>query len=211
MRLRKVTHPLIAGLLLIWTVSIGAGFVRLLGYATTAGERGPLPVVWPANSLVTPDPERANLVILVHPKCPCSHATLGEFEQLMARYPGRMAAHVLFVRPKDVPDGWELTDLWERAAAIPEVSVYCDEGGTVARQFGATTSGHAILFDRKGFRIFEGGLTAMRGHIGLNPGSDAIAALLATGRTNRTDTPVFGCPLFDNRSLEEGKCESCRN
>ncbi|HLB76837.1 MAG TPA: hypothetical protein VJO72_07370, partial [Candidatus Dormibacteraeota bacterium] len=43
--------------------------------------------------------------------------------------------------------------------------------------------------------LFQGGITATRGHEGDSFGQERIASLLTTGAADRADAPVFGCAL----------------
>ena len=54
----------------------------------------------------------------------------------MARLQGRIAAHVVFAKPAGTPAGWEKTDLWHSAAAIPGATLMADEGQAEARHEG---------------------------------------------------------------------------
>lgn len=77
-----------------------------------------------------------------------------------------------------------------------------------------------MVYDRRGRLLFNGGITAARGHFGDNPGVDSIRALIdihvAAGlgrpvvhQDQAVQTAVFGCPLFapsSNRKIEQGKC-----
>jgi hypothetical protein len=133
----------------------------------------------------------------VHPHCPCSRASLSELSVLMSAAAGKMQAYVLFVRPPGVPWGWEHTDLWRQAAAIPGVTVIADDGGREALRFGAATSGQTMLYDRRGELEFSGGITAARGLYGDNAGRSAISALLDAGKAGTPRrTPVYGYPLL---------------
>ena len=80
-----------------------------------------------------------------------------------------------------------------------------DDNGVEARRFHAVTSGQTALYDIEGRLLFSGGITGSRGHSGDNAGRSAIVSLLNTGDAERTETSVFGCPLYGNRSecLEE--------
>ena len=118
----------------------------------------------------------------------------------MTRCDGLVAAHVLFLKPGDMPAGWELTDLWHRAAAIPGVRVLAHEQGREARLFVATTSGHAALYDPDGRLTFHGGITIARGHVGDNDGRHAIIGRLNGVVDGPCDRAVHGCPLFTGRS-----------
>jgi hypothetical protein len=71
-----------------------------------------------------------------------------------------------------------------------------DHAGMESARFGATTSGHAVLFDRAGRKLFDGGITPSRGHQGDSEGLRAIELRLA-GIHASARTDVYGCPLFD--------------
>jgi hypothetical protein len=123
---------------------------------------------------------------------------------LMARMQGEVDAYVLFLKPKQSGSEWEDTELRRSVAAIPSVMVLSDVDGAEARQFGAETSGHTLLFDRDGRLLFSGGITEFRGHVGDNTGERAIESLINGQAPARTATFVFGCAL-DNRLQERGK------
>jgi hypothetical protein len=115
---------------------------------------------------------------------------------------GKLAATVLVLRPEGVADGWERTDLWDSAAAIPGVSVASDAGGAESRRFCAATSGQALLYAADGRLLFAGGITESRGHQGDNAGRSAVAShVLGSGPPAQPSrTPVYGCPLFNESS-----------
>jgi hypothetical protein len=186
---------LFGGVALAWAIGAGAGFFQLLRYAATPGPLTAPPGRWPEASGLRADPSRFNLIMLAHPRCPCTRASLAELDRLMARCRGRVAAHVLFLRPSHAPAGWERTGLWRAAAAIPGARVLADPGGVEAGRYGAMTSGHVLLYDRSGGLLFSGGITGARGHEGENAGSRAVVGLVL-GREGRSGADVFGCPLF---------------
>jgi hypothetical protein len=199
---------LLAGL--AWVVAVSGGFLCLLMYKTAPCDAGTPASHWPVASQVRPVADKANLVVLAHPRCPCSVATIGELARLMALHQDRVAAHVLFCRPSGFPPGWEQTDLWNSAATIPGVRVLTDDEGTEARRFGATTSGHVLLYDASGTLLFSGGITSARGHAGDNAGLAGIAALLTDEQAERTRTPVFGCPIHDPCTPGGRDCQTCK-
>lgn len=196
---------------LIWGGLASIGCISLLVYSITPGAMGDSLANWPSNSSIIPDPARANLVLLMHPHCPCSRATLTELEEILARCPGKVSTHILFFKPRSEADDWAITDLWRRAAAIPEVQVHVDEEGQEARRFAAATSGHALLFDRAGQQVFRSGITISRAHVGENPGSSSIISCLTESVTTENsrehcECNVFGCPLFaDGGNVETGE------
>lgn len=138
------------------------------------------------------------LVMLAHPHCPCTRASLAELERLMAR--GDADACVLFLRPRDQREGWETTDLWKTAAAIPRVRVVADTDGLLARAFGAETSGHVLFYNPAGALLFSGGITATRGHEGPSAGGDAILAALRGEDPASDRANTYGCPLLSSKT-----------
>src|SRR5712664_908408 len=101
---RKVLPLIIAG---AWLIVIGVGLHLIWAYAATPGNAGTPPSHWPVDSRVPRSANLPSLVMMVHPHCPCSRASLDELDRLMAHLPGVLVAHVVFVKPPGVPDDWE--------------------------------------------------------------------------------------------------------
>jgi hypothetical protein len=178
-----------------WLAAAAAGSWGMMKYENRPGSAGNPPQKWPSESRITRAGDQPTIVMVVHPHCPCTRASLGELAILMARCYGKAQAHVLFAKPRGSTEEWERTDLWRTALAIPGVSVFTDEGSEEANRFGAETSGQTLLFDGSGKLLFSGGITASRGHSGDNAGRDAIVGLLSTGGIEQHTTAVFGCAL----------------
>lgn len=181
----------------VWVVVLAVGMLALWRYASSPGLAATPPELWPAETGVARVPRIATIVMLAHPKCPCTRASIAELGILMTRLAGRAHAHVLFMRPADAGDGWEKTDLWRSAVAIHGVTASTDPGGTQAARFGAMTSGQIVVYDPAGQLVFRGGITAARGHIGENSGVDRVVALLTRGKADKSESDVFGCALAD--------------
>ena len=188
-----------------WALMSGAGIRLLWNYENTPGSVAAAPSTFPSDSGVRLATDLPTLVMLVHPHCPCTRASIGELARLMTQAQGRVTAYVLFLKPAGFANDWERTDLWQSAASIPGVNVVVDNEGAEARRFHAVTSGQTALYDVAGHLLFSGGITASRGHSGDNAGRSAIVSLLNAGDAERTETSVFGCPLYGSRSecLEE--------
>jgi hypothetical protein len=177
-----------------WVAAVAFGMRALFHYENTAGRVGVLAQAWPAGQFERAT-DRPTLVMLVHPHCPCTAASIGELAKIMAQLQGKMAAYVLLVKPESGDGDWDDTSLRHSAEAIPGVKVVFDPDGVEARRFGAETSGHTLLFGADGRLLFSGGITASRGHAGDNAGESAIAALVNNQTPARTQTLVFGCSL----------------
>jgi hypothetical protein len=178
-----------------WGLLAVLGLARLGAHQARPGDPGHPVRHWPAESRVSRDATRPSLVLWLHPRCPCSWATLAELRRIVARGGDRAMIQAVFFRPKSASPGWEQTRLWHEAAAIPGVRVGVDPGGIEARRFGAATSGQVFLYDASGRLRFCGGITPSRGHDGVNPGRDAIVARLIGGDAGTEPAFVFGCPL----------------
>ena len=204
MRLRKNRLTLTA-LGALWLLIIGAGLVILRDYESKPGVAAAAPGLWPAASHIEPAADRPTLVMLAHPHCPCTRASIGELARLMTQAQGRVTAYVLFVKPPGFSDEWAQSDLWASAAAIPGVTPVRDDGGVEAGLFHAATSGQTVLYDSAGNLLFSGGITGARGHAGDNAGRTAIVSLLTSDEGEGRGTPVFGCPLFAQTECPAGK------
>ena len=192
----KKNGTILLAAIVLWLLMICAGTGLLWSYQSTPGIAAAALERWPADSRIRRDADRATLVMLAHPHCPCTRASLGELARLMAQARGRVSAYVLFVKPSGFPDGWERTDLLADASAIPGVTVVRDDEGVEAGRFRAATSGQTMLYDGGGRLLFSGGITGARGHEGDNAGRAAVVSLLNTSQAGQRETPVFGCPLF---------------
>jgi hypothetical protein len=181
---------------LLWLGLVGVGLGIAANYENTPGHAAQASQRWPAESRIQLAPDRPTLVLLAHPRCPCTRASLGELAELMAQCQGLVTASVLFYKPAGASDDWVKTELWQSAAAIPGVTVGFDEAGREALRFNSATSGQVVLYDTAGQLLFSGGITGARGHAGANAGRSAIVELLRAGAAERDRTAVFGCALF---------------
>jgi hypothetical protein len=178
-----------------WLAALAFGGRTLFKYETSPGPVGVTASTWPSASTVPRQEGRPTLLMFAHPHCPCTRASMGELAQIMAHAMGTVNAYVLFVKPPNAGVDWDDTDLRSSAAAIPDVTVLTDENGVEAARFGAETSGHTLVFARNGALVFNGGITASRGHAGENAGESAVLAALNQQVVDRTRTPVYGCSL----------------
>jgi hypothetical protein len=178
----------------VWLAVVVGGFAWLQTYKATPGEVAGPPERWPSRTAIQRDQGRPTLLLFAHPHCPCTRASVSELARLVARFP-EVSSRVLFLKPAEMPGGWERTDLWRTVASIPGAVPLRDDDGVETAIFHAATSGFTVLYDADGRLLFSGGLTASRGHEGDSFGQRRIASLLTTGSADRRDSPVFGCAL----------------
>jgi hypothetical protein len=189
------------GLIGGWLTLTIAGMGVLLNYKQKPGEAAAAPAGWPEQSTIERAKDRSTLVMIVHPRCPCSRASVGELGKLMTRIGTRLEAHMLVVVPDGAGEEWENSDLAKSAAEIQNVSVRVDRSGREAKLFGAATSGQTYLYSPSGELQFSGGITASRGHYGDNFGSAEIERLTLSHKSEKAEEPrssnVYGCELHD--------------
>jgi hypothetical protein len=188
-----------------WLCLVATGFAFWEGYDSTPGRADR------ADSSPLPTHRGWELVLFAHPHCPCTRASLSELAELAHQAGPNLAIRVVFVRPSDAPEGWEHSELWSMAAAIPGVQVSCDIDGSAARRCGATTSGHLVVYDPLGQVAFYGGITRGRGRVGESSARQTILALLAGSKPAIRETPVFGCALVNPDACHDReKATSCQ-
>ena len=188
-------------LIALWVIAVVAGMHVMLTYADTPATAGTPPVAWPAQSRIPRKAGLPTVVVLAHPRCSCTRATISELAELMARVHDRATAVVVLVRPSGMPERWEQTDLWRSAAEIPGVTVMADPEEVEADRFHAQASGQTMLYSAGGKLLFTGGITAARGHAGDNAGRSSIISLVTDGSAEQTKTLVFGCALKNPAAL----------
>ena len=179
----------------VWLAGVVSGLFVVSSYDNRPGAAATPPQHWPTHTSLVAAADRPTLVFLAHPQCTCTRASLDELAEVLARAKNRPKTYILFLRPLTVDAGWEQTDLWRRARALPDLTVLRDDDGVEARRFGVETSGQTLLY-AGGSLAFSGGITGSRGHAGTNAGETALIALLTRGDADRRGTSVFGCPLF---------------
>jgi hypothetical protein len=180
----------------IWLGAAATGLSALWQYENAPGEEARAPSRWPDASALRRTVGEPTLIVLAHPQCSCTPASLAELAEVLARAHRRPSTYVLFLKPQGLTNEWVHSDLWKTAAAIPGVTLVRDDDGREARRFGSATSGQTLLYDGDGVLRFSGGITGSRSHAGDNAGRRSLVALLNGGEPDRRATGVFGCPLF---------------
>src|SRR5947207_2532537 len=82
-----------------WVIALVLSGRALLSYESTPGGVGAVPVAWPKTSRIPPPTDQPVLVMLAHPRCPCTRASVAELQKIMARLQGKLTAYVLFLKP----------------------------------------------------------------------------------------------------------------
>jgi hypothetical protein len=154
---------------------------------------------WPSDTQITTSPGRPTLLLFLHPKCPCSRASLAEMERIwvLENEQSKDTPQLVVVAtvPPDEPNDWLTTGTVEQSRRLAGAEFVVDPGGREAQRFGATTSGTVMWFDAAGNCLYAGGLTSGRGHEGGNVGRDCLEQLMRGEAPTATGLPAFGCRL----------------
>jgi hypothetical protein len=186
---------LLIALTVCWVSALAFGFGSLWRYQSTPGEPGEPPSRWPVESTLPRSTDGPTVLQFVHPRCPCSRASLAELEGVIERLPEAPALLVVFMRPPGAAEGWERASTWNRASRIRGATVVTDVDGKESELFGAMTSGQTFAYGADGGLLWSGGLTASRGEVGRSAGTEDIARVLESQMPEGRASPVFGCAI----------------
>jgi len=189
----------------IWVLFTAAGLGALSFYAFTGSPPAHAAQQWPANALVALDPARPVLVLFLHPRCPCSSASIAELDRVLSRHPGAFRSYAVLTLPPGVKSGWEAGRNLEAARKLPGTALVFDRGGALALSFGARDSGTLLAYGPEGTRLFVGGITASRGHEGESLGALALTDIAVGQEPRQAESPVFGCPLLGPEDADAGE------
>jgi hypothetical protein len=199
MKRRAFIFAVLFAAALIWVATVAGAFQAIRRFETTPGRAAVAPSTWPTSSRVSRASEWT-LVMLIHPHCSCSRASVDELEAIMESTPA-VRSTVLVYRPSDFPRGWEQTEVVKAASHLQRTRVVIDDDGREARLFGGYTSGQTFLYDRDGKLRFSGGITSLRGHTGINRGRTGVTDIIRS-RPARPTHPVFGCAITSTTAKE---------
>jgi len=194
MNRRWIIPAVLSAAALVWAATVGAAYRAIRLFESTPGQSAIAPVSWPADSSVARADGTWTLVMLVHPHCSCSRASVKELQAVLDKAPRSVRPYVLVYRPHEYAPGWEQTDVYASAKRLPRTTVMVDVDGREAKRFGGFTSGQTFLYDDRGRLRFEGGITSLRGHEGINSGRTGIIRIAQT-QSGKATHPVFGCAI----------------
>ena len=180
--------------ILAWLALIACSYAWLLRYSFASGKTSVAPRTVPADLGLPPHLAKPQLLLALHPRCPCSRATVNELAKVLSRAPNASEVTVLMYKPPNEPDSWFEGALLDACRRM-HCQVRSDPGGRLATSLGSLTSGGVVLYDADGKLRYQGGITSSRGHEGYNAGEQAIIEILQGRRDSHASMPVFGCPI----------------
>ena len=192
-------RSIVLGVLTAWLAVVTGAMYGLHAYSNTDAPIIAAPTNWPSDTIINRDVSHSTLVMFLHPRCPCSEASVGELDELVTLHP-ELAVRLVFVQPEYSPSTWSRGTLRDAAERIRGVQIVDDLDAQESHRFHAATSGETLLYDQDGTLMFQGGITVARGHFGDSPGRDLVQSHLRCcchggAPTEPTTAKVFGCAL----------------
>ena len=190
-------------ILLLWLTAVIAGSLVLIDYEARPGQMVVQAGSWPTESRLERSSDRPTLCMFAHPRCPCTRASIEKLALLASQCRGLVDIKVLFFCPNANDPAWCQSDTITSAKTIPGVDVEFDCESSEAKRFGATISGHVMLFNPQGELMFNGGITNARGQFGASDGESRIISLLTSPNEPEPANekaqvfPVYGCVLCE--------------
>ncbi|HZW06526.1 MAG TPA: hypothetical protein VFF65_05335 [Phycisphaerales bacterium] len=189
-----------------WCVVVAACSAALHLWSRQPGGSDSPPAVMPQSLHHYQTPGRPTLLVALHPRCPCSRATVANLQRAL-RAPDRRCTVVAFIY---APRGevWTDTDLVARLSSLPDLQKVIDPEGAAAASLGMHTSGHVVAYNDAGVLAFTGGVTPSRGEEGDCPSLDALIGAItpsgdpATSQSGFAGASVFGCPLCNQTQTD---------
>ncbi len=179
----------------LWIGLVLIGHLVLFEYEMTASPLADTRRIFPEKSTIQLAHGRQNIVMFLHPMCPCSLSSVDEFRELMRSGQKDLLGTVVAYMPRDQEAEWSLQPVFSSLKRIRNVSVVYDIDGVQTKLFGATTSGHVLIYDGRGILQFTGGITDSRGHTGDNANYELAKKTIVARNPKFTTAPVYGCAL----------------
>lgn len=166
---------------LAWALGIGGSLALSMRYESTAGDAGK-----PGKGAEA----GRELVMVVHPDCPCTGASVRALRKLLAT-----ATVPVKARLRIVAYGKPSHPVTEEkyARALPKLEAAYISADEANAKFGAMTSGHVTAF-LDGNPVFSGGITSGRGVESDSESQQRLREFLS-GKPTDAVRPVFGCAL----------------
>jgi len=169
------------------------GIWQLYAFSTTPGDHTVVQS-WILQDKLPLKHQLASLVVLIHPKCSCSTATLKEVERLKIGLKDKLDVKLVFISYGDKSKNWYQGPVWDLAVSMKKnVSIVLDNDGQILKTLGTKTSGTAYLVGPDLKVVFQGGLTPIRGHEGATSGQAFIASWVKGNTKSSLIQKIFGC------------------
>jgi hypothetical protein len=194
-----------AAFLACWLAASAGVWAWTVAYGTTTAQPTDHRFADPAPQTpgLPPSLGRPTLYLFLHPRCPCTRATIAQLQQVLmasglddAALPEVTVVSTLPSGTAPTDDAWRHSETVRLALQLPNAALVEDPGGSIARRFGAVASGSVVLYSTDGRLLFAGGVTVSRGHEGDSLGAANLRRrLLNPDHRTPFTAPALGCRL----------------
>ena len=181
----------------VWILMLLGGISLLTWYSNKAGATGNPPESLSATVPVTDRTKPYQLLMFVHPRCSCTHASIRELKRLLTHCSESVSCTFFSFLPSGETEEWAQSGILKSINDLPDVKVLDDINGEWATAFGVRTSGHILLYDSEQKLRFSGGITISRGHEGTSRANSILAGLITDRVQSSHSYPTFGCPILN--------------
>jgi hypothetical protein len=187
-----------------WFAASAGVWAWTVAYGTTTAQPAASAFANPApvTGVLTTLSERPTLYLFMHPRCPCTRATITQLQRVLTASGLKQAELPEVVVVATIPNAtendsdWLESDTLRRASELPNATVQYDAGGVKARSFGAQASGSVALYAADRRLLFAGGVTVSRGHEGDCLGAEQLLQQIKNPSEQVPLTaPALGCRL----------------
>lgn len=178
----------------LWLALVWLSLLWLTDHDSQPSPGAIAPARWPRFSSLPFSSHDPQLLIFLHPHCPCAQASLNELARLRAACPRPFQILAVVGLPGRLSSA-DAVPMVKRLHQIPDAKIFLDQDLLEGRRFGCYTSGQVLLYSPQGRLRYQGGLTGSRGHEGDNSGLAAALEALVEDGPEITNRPVFGCAL----------------
>ena len=186
-----------------WSATSIAVWAWTVAYGTTTAQAAQTRFANPAPIVGHVATERPTLYLFMHPRCPCTRATIVQLDRVFTATGLEKAELPEVIVVVTIPDdatendgAWRESDTVRLASTLPNAVVWYDRGGVKARSFGAQASGSVALYATGGKLLFAGGVTVSRGHEGDSLGAEQLLQQIQNPNEQVPVTaPALGCRL----------------
>ena len=190
-------NPINFILISVWLIAISTGLYFLYQYQNKNGELGTSSSHWIESSNIHFEENKNNVLMFLHPYCPCSRASLNELAKILSHKIKPSTVKIILAKPESKDSNWVYESPLYKITKELNFQSLIDKNSHESKLFEAKTSGLVLIFNKDKKLMFRGGITDSRGHEGDNKGAQkALTILQSISSQSLEEFFVFGCEIY---------------
>ena len=129
-------------IVIAWSVLVLLGYGCMVFYSTAPAKSAISLGAFPLESGLAKG-RGLTLITFLHPRCPCSKASVSELQELLAqsRFPSNLTVYAVVSQPPGCAAEFTKGDILDSLSSIKNVHLVVDKNDLESQRFGAKTSG----------------------------------------------------------------------